>query len=93
LAPNTQLLRRVELSLRSGYRALAELIEHGWIVRHETSHRDKVAGLLCVGRDCDRAVVAVCQGPGCTTPLANKRQTASPKPRPGRNTPTAQPGR
>ncbi|MGO9297041.1 MAG: hypothetical protein ACLP52_24710 [Streptosporangiaceae bacterium] len=70
-----KLADQAKMSRATGYRALAELIRHGWLVRYETADREKVAGLLGKGRGCDCAgdAVAVCQGPGCSEPLTNKR--------------------
>lgn len=63
-----------QMSLRTAERALAWLIEHEWFRRYVTKDPSKVAGMLHIGRHSE--ATALCQGPGCAEPLANRRRDA-----------------
>ena len=69
------LATQAKMSERTAYRALWELLRHGWFARHP-GNQHKVAGRLTVGRDCDCAAVPVCQREGCVAPLRGKRGDA-----------------
>jgi hypothetical protein len=67
---------QAKMARSTAFDALAELAMHGWFRRHATTDRQKVAGTLMAGRDCDCAGHAASACQRCGRPLTGKRRDA-----------------